>query len=57
VGPEDPLQAADDGLRRFPADEILFVTHPERQANWLEQGVVELADSRYDKPVEHITVS
>lgn len=57
VGLEDPLQAADDGLRRFPADEILFVTHRERQTNWLEEGVLELAYSRYDKPVEHITVS
>jgi len=56
VGPEDPLQAADDGLRRFPADEILFVTHRE-QTNWLEEGVLELADSRYDKPVAHITIS
>ena len=32
VGPEDPLQAADDGLRRFPADEILFVTYRDGQA-------------------------
>ena len=37
VGPEDPLQAADDGLRRFPADEILFVTHRER-ADELARG-------------------
>ena len=40
VGSSDPLQAADDGLRQFPANEIVFVTHPEGQANWLEEGVV-----------------
>ena len=57
VGPEDPLQAADDGLRRFPADEILFVTYRDGQTNWLEAGVVELACSRYDQPIEHIAVS
>jgi hypothetical protein len=56
VGPDDPLQAADDGLRQFPADEILFVTNRKEQTNWLEDGVVELAGSRYDRPVEHMTV-
>ena len=25
VGPDDPIQAADDGLRTFPADELVFV--------------------------------
>jgi hypothetical protein len=57
VGPDDPLQAADDGLRRFPADEILFVTHRAGKTNWLEDGVAEVAGSRYDQPVEHIAVS
>jgi hypothetical protein len=57
VGPDDPLQAADDGLRRFPADEIVFVTHEDRPTNWLEDGVVTLADSRYPQPVRHISVS
>ena len=57
VGPDDPLQAADDGLRQFPADEILFVTHRKDETNWLEDGVVETAGWRYDRPVEHMTVS
>lgn len=57
IGPADPLQAADDGLRQFPADEIVFVTPPEGEANWLEQGVIATAGSRYDQPVTHITVS
>jgi hypothetical protein len=29
IGSHDPLQAADDGLREFPADEIVFATHPD----------------------------
>ena len=57
IGSDDPLQAADDGLRQFPADEILFVTRPKEEASWLEDGVVELAGSRYDRPVDHMTVS
>ena len=54
VGPNDPLQAADDGLRQFAANEIVLVTHPESQANWLESGVVARARSRYFQPVKHI---
>lgn len=57
VGPSDPLQAADDGLRQFAANEIVFVTHPEGQGNWLESGVVTTARARYFQPVAHITVA
>jgi hypothetical protein len=57
VGPNDPLQAADDGLRRFPASEIVFVTHPEGQSNWLEEGVVAAATERYEQPVQHLAVA
>jgi GABA permease len=56
IGPHDPVQAADDGLREFPADEIVFATHPGSSVNWLEEGVVETARSRYDIPVTHIVV-
>ena len=56
VGSDDPIQAADDALREFPADEIVFATHPEQEANWKERGVVEVARSRYDLPVTHVAV-
>ena len=56
VGSDDPIQAADDALREFPADEIVFATHPEQEANWKERGVVEIARSRYDLPVTHVAV-
>jgi hypothetical protein len=52
----DPIEAADDGLRQFPADEIVFVTHAESDANWLETGVIGLARSRYDRRVDHIVL-
>ena len=57
VGSHDPLQAADDGLREFHADEVIFVTGAEDDANWLEEGVVDSARSRYGVPVSHIVVS
>jgi GABA permease len=56
VGSDDPIQAADDALREFPADEIVFATHPEGAANWKERGVVEIARSRYQLPVSHVVL-
>ncbi len=57
VGSADPLQAADDALREFPAHEIVFATHAGNETNWLEDGVVESAKSRYGIPVTHIVVA
>ena len=57
IGPHDPLQAADDGLREFPADEIVFAVHPSTDANWLEHGVVEQAKERYPVPVRELIVT
>jgi hypothetical protein len=51
LGPHDPLQAADDGLREFPADEIVFIASGREDANWLEQGVLDAARARYGLPV------
>lgn len=56
IGSHDPLQAADDGLREFPADEIVFAVHPSTDANWLEHGVVETARERYPIPVRELVV-
>jgi hypothetical protein len=56
VGSDDPVQAADDALREFPADEIVFATHPDDHANWKERGVVEIARGRYGLPVTHVDV-
>lgn len=56
VGSDDPVQAADDALREFPADELIFATHPDDHANWKERGVVEIARDRYDLPVAHVAV-
>lgn len=54
VGSHDPLQAADDGLREFPADELVFALAEEQESAWLEDGVVELARARYTVPVRRL---
>ncbi len=56
IGDGDPLQALEDALREFPADEIVVSTHPPGRSHWLEQGVVENARMRYDVPVTHVVV-
>jgi hypothetical protein len=56
TGADDPLQAADDGLREFAAHEIVFVTKPGTDTDWVEQGVVEAAKERYQVPVVHIAL-
>jgi hypothetical protein len=56
VGSDDPIQAADDALREFAADELVFATHHDDRANWKERGVVEIARGRYGLPVAHVAV-
>jgi hypothetical protein len=54
VGDGDPLQAAEDALRTFGADEIIISTHPPGKSNWLEKGVVENARQRFAVPITHV---
>jgi hypothetical protein len=56
VGDADPLQAIEDALRTFGADEIIVSTHPEGRSQWLERGVVRRARERFDVPVTHVVV-
>ena len=56
VGDGDPVQAIEDALRTFGADEIIISTHPEGRSNWLERGVVEKARERFPVPITHVIV-
>jgi GABA permease len=56
VGDDDPLQAMEDALRGFPADEIVLSTHPPGRSNWLERGLVENARERFPYPITHVVV-
>ncbi len=54
VGDGDPLQAIEDALRTFGADEIIISTHPEGRSHWLERGIVEKARQRFAVPITHV---
>ncbi len=51
VGDVDPLQAIEDALRMFPADEIVVLTAPDEKATWLEHGLSDDARKRFSVPV------
>ena len=53
-GDVDPLQAIEDALRGFPADEIVVLTAPNEEATWLEADLGENARERFSVPVAHL---
>jgi hypothetical protein len=55
IGDAEPLQAIADGLRVFPADEIVLVTHSEDEEHWVEHDLVERARALFDGyPIVHL---
>ena len=54
VGDADPLRAIEDALVKFEPEEILLSTHPPGQSHWLEKGLVEEAQTRFQQPVTHL---
>jgi hypothetical protein len=56
IGDADPVQAMEDALRLYSADEVIISTHPPGRSNWLEHDVVSRAQERFDLPVTHVVV-
>ena len=56
VGDPDVLQAIEDALRRFPADELIVVSPPDSEAGRLENGARQSLE-RFGLPVTYISVS
>jgi hypothetical protein len=56
VGDPDPVQAIEDALRQFPAEEVIVVTRPGDEAGWLEKDSAEEASERFGVPVTHLVV-
>ena len=56
TGEEDPLLALQDALVTYDADEIVLFTHAGGKQNWLEDGLVEKAQERFEAPVRHMVV-
>jgi hypothetical protein len=56
VGDTDPVQAIEDALRTFAADELVLVTRKDDDAGWLEEGTASEALARFNLPVTHLVV-
>ena len=56
TGEADPLLAIQDALATFEADEIVLFTHAGGDVNWMEEGMVEDARERFDRPVRHLEI-
>jgi hypothetical protein len=56
IGDGDPLQAIEDALRTFGADEVIVSTHPAGRSHWLERNVVGAARERFAVPITHVIV-
>ena len=56
IGDSEPLQAIEDALRTFGADELIISTHPEGRSHWLERGLVARARERFEVPLTHVVV-
>jgi hypothetical protein len=56
VGAHDPIQAADEALREFPADEVVFAVDPGT-SSFLEEGEIERTRIRYGVPVTRVAAA
>jgi hypothetical protein len=54
VGDPNPLQAIEDALWIYGADELVLATHADDQLHWLERRVVERTRAHYLIPIEHL---
>jgi hypothetical protein len=56
VGDSDPVVAAADALRQYPAEEVLIVAHTEDQRRWFEDGLFERAQEELYPAVRMVTI-
>ena len=56
VGDSDPVQAVEDALRTFPADQIVIVTRSGNEQGWLEKDSASAAYKRFGLPVTQLSV-
>jgi hypothetical protein len=56
VGDADPVQAIEDAMRTFDADELIISTHPPGRSNWLERDLIAVVRAAYELPLTHVVV-
>ena len=56
VGDANPLQAIDDALNGFAADELVIAPHPRGRSHWLQRYLITRVRERFVQPVAHVVV-
>ena len=56
VGDPNPLRAIEDALRAFPADELIIVTRPGSEADWVDEGKTQETLERLGLPVTYLAI-
>lgn len=54
VGDANPLQAIEDALTLFAADQLIVATHPPEHSHWLEKKLLDRASQRFGLPTTHV---
>jgi hypothetical protein len=54
VGDVDPLQAVEDALRLYAADELFIITAPDDDTNWIESHLKTRVRERFGLPITHL---
>jgi hypothetical protein len=54
TGDTDPLLAAEDALREFPADRLVVLVRPQDEASWLERVAADTGFERLGLPVTYL---
>jgi hypothetical protein len=54
VGDVDPIQAAEDALAEFPADELIVVVPPEDDRSQVERAALDDGFERFGVPVRYL---
>lgn len=57
IGSDLPLQAIQDALAVFAADEIVILAPPPETSSWSEGDLVDSARSTHGRPVTHLPVA
>ena len=55
IGDADPFVAVEDAMHGYEASEIMVSTHPPGRSHWLEHGLPEKIEQRFQLPVLHLT--
>jgi hypothetical protein len=56
VGDADPVLAAQDALRKRPADEVVILERAPQEARWFEEGLFQRAQEELSPPLKLILV-